>query len=631
MAAIIDDRDTYIESAVETYIKSNSVKLTDFIDTNGKARTARAEILSNINEQITLANQIRSKDEKLPTLKNLTGYAVAMILVATNDIKKLSLGTGGKIIAKRYYKNSSTSGEYVWAGTYEIISENSDNNSVMKALSLLIPDASRHDEHSLIRYLSCHAPVAHLGEDNKLIFFRNGVWDYKTKTLTEYTADDYNDKYGDIVSLSKLPVFHPYGAGATLKPDSSGHIPEPVITNPDGSTWSPSSCFVAPFETDEVGDACSTVLWELAHFTLRHMNGAPHLYHFWIDEGGKGHNGKSTLWELIQRLIKKAHEPGDEDLEASGDTVISCSIENLDKDYVLSQNIMTAYAIVGEETNASVTYIENCATVKMLSREQECTFRQIREAPFSFRFSGALVQQCNKPPIFSEKSDSMFSHSVNIPFTKSFTDDRPYIKDDYIQREEVAEWLAYHLTVEMDALDKYDPEALKTLEPFKREMIASGMSTMQALDEIVPGLRMNFMPAELLYDLYLRWCDINGVTGRAVVSARTFRDDLEQYGLNNTNSVEFTKKAARSSMKDLENVHPALLEFGYSNRMGLSSYVRTNGATVSAGSISPEKFTDETRKRGKLWTKSGLRRVIKWQDMPERSDIVAEFDEDAEA
>ena len=65
--------------------------------------------------------------------------------------------------------------------------------------------------------------------------------------------------------------------------------------------------------------------------------------------------------------------------------------------------------------------------------------------------------------------------------------------------------------------------------------------------------------------------------------------------------------------------------------MGLSGYVRTNGATVSAGSISPEKFTDETRKRGKLWTKSGLRRIIKWQDMPERSDIVAEFDEDAEA
>ena len=631
MAAIIDDRDTYIESAVETYIKINNVKLTDLIDTNGKARTARAEILSNINDQINLANQIRSKDEKLTILKNLTGYAVAMILIATGDVKKLTLGTGGKIIAKRYYKNSDTCGEYAWTGTYEIISENSDNNSVMKALSLLIPDASRHDEHSLLRYLSCHAPTAHIGEDNKLIFFRNGVWDYRTKTLTEYNADDYDDKYGDIISLSKLPVFHPFGSGAMLKADSSGFIPEPEISNPDGTTWKPSSCFTEPFELNEIGKACSTVLWELAHFTIRHMNGAPHLYHFWIDEGGKGHNGKSTLWELIQRLVKKEREPGDEDLDASGDTVISCSIENLDKDYVLSQNIMTAYAIVGEETNASTTYIENCATVKMLSREQECTFRQIREAPFSFKFSGALVQQCNKPPIFAEKSDSMFSHSVNIPFTKSFTDDRSYIKDDYIKREEVAEWLAYHLTVEMDALDRYDADALKTLEPFKREMIASGMSTMQALDEIVPGLRMNFIPCELLYDLYLRWCDINGVNGRAVVSAKTFRDDLEQYGLNNNNSVEFTKKAARSSMKDLDGTHPALFEFGYSNKMGLSSYIRTNGAAVSAGYLDHNKFTDETNKRGRLWTKSGLRRVIKWQDMPATSDIVAEYDEDAEA
>ena len=627
--AAIDDRDTYIESAVTTYISKNDIKLTDLIDPNGKARTARAEILSGINEQLTLANQLRSKESKLPMLKNLTGYAVAMILIATNDIKRLTLGTGGKIIAKRYYKNSS--GEYEWAGTYEIISENSDNNSVMQALSLLIPDASRHDEHSLLRYLACHAPAAHLGEDNKLIFFRNGVWDYRTKTLTEYSSDDYDSKYGDIVSLSKLPVYHPYGKGAVLTPDGSGFIAEPVITNPDGTTWTPSSCFTAPFSDDEIGKACSTVIWQLAHFTLRHMNGLPCLYHFWIDEGGKGHNGKSTLWELIQRLVKKEHEPGDDDLVASGDTVISCSIENLDKDYILSQNIMTAYAIVGEETDASVAYIENCATVKMLSRAQERPLRQIREAPFSFRFSGALVQQCNKPPVFSEKSDSMFSHSVNIPFTKSFTDDRSYIKDDYIKREEVAEWLAYHLTVEMEALDKYDPDALKTLEPFKREMIASGMSTMQALDEIVPNLRMNFMPAELLYDLYLRWCDVNGVTGRAVVSARVFKDDLEQYGINNNNCVEFTKKAARSSMKDLDHVHPALLEFGYSNSRGLSGYVRTSGATVAAGYIAAEKFTDETRKRGKLWTKSGLRRTIKWQDMPATAEIVAEYDEDAEA
>lgn len=628
MSTIIDDRDTYIESAVSTYISKNNIKLTDLIDPAGKARTARAEILSNINEQITLANQLRSKESKLPQLKNLTGYAVAMILIATCDIKRLTLGTGGKIIAKRYYKNSI--GEYEWAGTYELISENADNNSVMKALSLLIPDASRHDEHSMMRYLVCNAESVTIQTNNKLVFFRNGVFNFEDKTLTEYTAADYDSKYGNIVSLAKLPVYHPLGKGAKLAPDASGTFSEPVITNPDGTTWRPSQCFTDPFTSDEIGKACSTIIWQLAQFTIRHVNGSPHLYHFWVDVGGKGHNGKSTLWELIERLIKKPAEPGDDDLVSSGTTVINCAIEDLEKDYVLSQNITTAYAIVGEESNCATSYIENCAMVKMLSRAQECTFRQIRQEPFSFCFSGALIQQCNKPPLFAEKSDSMFTHSVNIPFTQSFTDDRAYIKDDYILREEVAEWLAYHLTVELPVYDAYDADALKTLEPFKREMLAAGMSTMQALDEIVPGLRMNFMPSELLYDLYLRWCDINGVNGRAVVSARTFRDDLEQYGINNNNCVEFTKKAARSSMKDLDHTHPALLEFGYSNSRGLSGYVRTNGATVSAGYIAADKFTDETRKRGKLWTKSGLRRVVKWQDMPATAEIVAEYDEDSE-
>ena len=617
------DRDYYVECTIKDYISKNQISLSDLTIESDDLQQMRYTLISNINDRIELENQMRSKSDKIQKLKALPGYAVAKLLIATDEVKRLSLGSSQRIVSKRYFINKA--GDLEWSGTYEMIGVD-DDNAVMRAMSLLNPDATTHDERSLMRYLYCHAPRAYLQSNNKLVFFRNGVWNYEDKTFTDYNDNSYDSKYGDIITLAKIPVFHPMGSNAKLTFDENGEIEEPVFSAPDGTTWKPSECFAAPFSDDAIGRACTKIVWQLAHFTLRHMNGLPHLYHFWIDAGGKGHNGKSTLWELIQRLIKKDPEAGDDDLAACGDTVINCAIENLEKDYVLAQNITTAYAIVGEESNASTSYIENCAMVKMLSRAQEYTFRQIRQEPFSFRFEGALVQQCNKPPLFAEKSDSMFTHSVNIPFSNTFSDDRAYIKDDYIKREEVAEWLAYMLTVEMDAIDAYDADALKTLEPFKREMLADGMSTMQALDEIVPGLKMNFMPIELLYDLYIRWCDTNGVTGRSVVSAKVFRDDLEQYGINNNYDIEFTKKKARSSMKDLHESHPALIEFGSSNKNYISDFIRVMGNRGNEGYLNPDRFSENGR--GKIWSKGGLLRKTDWRDIKHDDDTV-EIDEDA--
>lgn len=627
-----DDRDMYVELCIEEYIKTHTIRIIDLIDSNAKtAQQIRIDLISKINEQLTLANQLRSKDCKIRMINSLPGYAVAKLLIATGDVKKLTLGASGyKIIARRYYKNAD---EWKWAGTHEIINRGDYDNSVMRAFSLMIPDASAHDENSLIRYIACHAPSVTMHTDNTLVYFRNGVWDYKTKTLTAYDAPDFDQKYGKTIALAKLPVYHPYGANAVLQADENGCILEPVIHNDnDGTDWRPSDCYTAPFDmTTDVGRASNLIMWQLTQFLIRHINGSPHLYHFWVDAGGKGHNGKSTLWEIMQRLVKMRLGPDDDDLRASGDTVIDCPIEDLEKDYLLSQNITTAYAIVGQESKGATNYIENCSLIKMLARAQEYTYRQIRQEPFSYRFEGALIQQINKAPMFSEKTDAMFSHSVNIPFVNSFDDSRAYIKKDYILREDVAEWLAYHVTVEMDCLDAYDHEALKTLEPFKREMMCDGMSTMQALDEIVPGLKMNFIPTELLYDLYVRWCDKNGVTGRAVVSMKTFKDDLEQYGINNTQSVDYTKKYARTSVKDLEQEHPAMIDFGLSDRNRMTVYARQanhEDMINYKGHLDPKRFTESGK--AKLWTKGGLKRNVKWQDI-KTSEIVAEIDEDAEA
>lgn len=290
---------------------------------------------------------------------------------------------------------------------------------------------------------------------------------------------------------------------------------------------------------------------------------------------------------------------------------------------------MSAYAIVGEESNGSVTYIDKCARAKMLSRAQEMTYRCIREAPFKFRFNGFLLQQSNRAPVFSEKNDSVVSHTVVIRFEKSFDDSKPYIKSDYVQREEVAEWLAYHLTVEMACLDGYSRDELRVLEPNKRDMLAESIPSLRFLDEVIPGLHMEFMPLELLYAMYVIWCDM---CGERAVSERALRDDLQQYASHNNYGIRYvgTDERVRTRIPDLNESHPALSTYSESRRCGQNPFVlhdawlRIDNKRLT-DRLEPSMMTQDVggKTKGRIWRKGGLMRTIPWQQFD-----VAEDDDD---
>lgn len=361
---------------------------------------------------------------------------------------------------------------------------------------------------------------------------------------------------------------------------------------------------------------------------VRRLNGTPGLYHFWVNGNGRGHNGKSAIWSMMRRLIvKDTQDQGDDDLRSDAQRVIPASVESLGKDYNLAQNILTAYAIVGEESDSGsgTTYVDQCATAKMLARSQEMPFRTIYGKPFSYTFRGLLLQQSNKAPIFAEKNDSIISHTVVIRFERSFDDSRPYIKSDYVLREEVAEWLAYKLTGDMPCLDAYDAKSLKVLEPNKREMLTESMPSLRFLDEVVPSLKMRVMPLELLYEMYVRWCD---VTGEREQSMRVLRDDLEQWANNNAYGVEFFKpgRRVRTDMNDLRYVQPPLSEYRETRKHGRNKFCNPG----AWGLVSPDKVrryagslnTDEMcyvatdgKAKPRQWNKGGLIRTIHWQQL----------------
>mgnify|MGYP005927284585 FL=1 len=623
------DRDGLINMAADSVIYTLYGRTLPYLLDQGSdvPEQIRDQILTKIAIAIGLENQNRARGDKLKPLQSLPGYIVARIVMRTGAIRIMYTGTSGyKIIAKQYHKEA---GIWKWSGTYSVVDETDNTSQVMMIFQRLCPNGTKQDIATFVREL-CKAPRVYLQDDNMLIWFRNGVWDYRTMSLTSYDDKDFDAKYPTQISLGKLPVYHPYGPGAVLKKDASGIVAEPVIHNDnDGTDWHPGQMLTDPFDmTTDEGKASSLIIWQAMQFMVRRLNGTPGLYHFWVNGNGRGHNGKSAIWSMMRRLIvKDTQDQGDDDLRSDAQRVIPASVESLGKDYNLAQNILTAYAIVGEESDSGsgTTYVDQCATAKMLARSQEMPFRTIYGKPFSYTFRGLLLQQSNKAPIFAEKNDSIISHTVVIRFERSFDDSRPYIKSDYVLREEVAEWLAYKLTGDMPCLDAYDAKSLKVLEPNKREMLTESMPSLRFLDEVVPSLKMRVMPLELLYEMYVRWCD---VTGEREQSMRVLRDDLEQWANNNAYGVEFFKpgRRVRTDMNDLRYVQPPLSEYRETRKHGRNKFCNPG----AWGLVSPDKVrryagslnTDEMcyvatdgKAKPRQWNKGGLIRTIHWQQL----------------
>ncbi len=398
------DRDGLINMAADSVIYTLYGRTLPYLLDQGSdvPEQIRDQILTKIAIAIGLENQNRARGDKLKPLQSLPGYIVARIVMRTGAIRIMYTGTSGyKIIAKQYHKEA---GIWKWSGTYSVVDETDNTSQVMMIFQRLCPNGTKQDIATFIREL-CKAPRVYLQDDNMLIWFRNGVWDYRTRKLTAYDDEDFDAKYPTQISLGKLPVYHPEGPGAVLHKDASGIVAEPVIHNDnDGTDWHPGQMLTDPFDmTTDEGKASNMIIWQAMQFMVRRLNGAPGLYHFWVNGNGRGHNGKSAIWSMMRRLIvKDTQDQGDDDLRSDAQRVIPASVESLGKDYNLAQNILTAYAIVGEESDSGsgTTYVDQCATAKMLARGQEMPFRTIYGKPFSYTFRGLLLQQSNKAPYF---------------------------------------------------------------------------------------------------------------------------------------------------------------------------------------------------------------------------------------
>lgn len=637
--------ETMIINITAAYCENHPVTMAELLDPlTGPVRieTIRDELLELYNSWAMLENMNRMGGSAIKPPQTLPGAAAAMVLLSTGEVFRLQ--PGGILVARHYYLDG---GRYRWSGIYSEIKPDDAASNMMRVFRGLCPNAVRnHETAEFLAYLS-DAPVRTLGGGGRhIVFCRNGVWDFdKAATIPgtdrraafmAYDDPAFDREYPDAISLSKLPVHHPYGTNpeVMLHPEPDGTCREPELQEyGEDRPWRPSDAYTAPFDlSTETGRAASRIMLETMHFLIRKDN--PGHYLIWFDELHKGNNGKSTLGDMMCRLVDIQNREAHPDLGCGGEAVIPVSLEGL-TDNNLAGSIKTAYIIIGTETMAATQPVKDCERVKKLSRHETIQFRQLYHMPFPWQYRGILVQQCNDIPRFADRTDSLTKTLILAPFQKSIsyvTESMRHIKEDYVLREEVAEWLLWKVTTDMGLLDGYSRDALQALEPYKNDMMADANKTFDFMNEAVQGSKMDFLPAEYLFDMYLRWCAKNHVA--YVLDFPTFQMDLMKYGEHNNFNVAYEPpyrnkrgsvggRTGRRYQVDgdaLQQRHPLVREYGqvyvngYTSEYAANSWSSSLRCETCNGWLKAEKFRTASGTM-RWWNRGGLVRRNHWQDV----------------
>ena len=129
-------------------------------------------------------------------------------------------------------------------------------------------------------------------------------------------------------------------------------------------------------------------------------------------------------------------------------------------------------------------------------------------------FNGFMVQCVNELPKLRDKSESLYRRLLVIPFEKRFEGrERKYIKDDYLKRKDVLEYVLYKLLATTDYYELDVPQTcIDMLEEFKLE----NDPVRQFAEEVFAEATWDLLPYKFMYDCYRHWFQRNVPSGRPV-------------------------------------------------------------------------------------------------------------------
>jgi putative DNA primase/helicase len=317
-----------------------------------------------------------------------------------------------------------------------------------------------------------------------LIAVNNGVVYYgcKDQDITidgkvfHFTAKDIHPFDPALVFLQKAHVDYVVDA------------PNPVITHPtDGTVWDVESWVSELSDDPGVPD----LIWEIISAIIRpHVRWGKTAWFY----SEKGNNGKGTLCALMRNLVGSgAHT--------------SIPLSDFGKDFAL-EPLVRANAIIVDENDVG-TFIDKAANLKAIVTNDVIQINRKYRAPMAFQFFGFMVQCLNEFPRVKDKSESFYRRQLFVPFTKWFgSNERRYIKNDYLARRDVLE---YVLWFAINRAGADDPGNFYRLSepPATQEVLNEYKGVNDPIrtfwDEFKDQFVWDLLPFPFLYSLYKKW------------------------------------------------------------------------------------------------------------------------------
>lgn len=298
--------------------------------------------------------------------------------------------------------------------------------------------------------------------DPNLIAVNNGIFDYKNKVLMGFSPE--------YVFTSKSNT------------DYIENAPNPIIHNDDdGTDWDVESWMHTLSDDPEVVQ----LLWEMLGTAIRpgvSWNKSAWLY------SELGNNGKGTYCTLMRNLCGKG-------------SWTSIPLKAFAEPFML-EPLVRVSAVITDENDTS-TYLDDAAALKSIITNDPFQINRKFKDPRTMRFRGFMVQCVNAYPRLRDRSESMYRRLMVVPFEKRFEGcERKYIKDDYLHRSEVLEYVLYRVLHDMDYYELRVPavciEALNEYRVFNDPV-------REFCDEILPQATWDLLPWTFLHDLYKCW------------------------------------------------------------------------------------------------------------------------------
>ena len=411
-------------------------------------------IVESVQFTLNVINRDRGKSAKVRVPNSLRPSQIAMCILDREPVLCIQCGGVNTNSEQDLLGIYASSGEK--AGTYI-----TDEKYLRNIIREYNNNINAQDVKDVIQRIKDKAKRVRRTEDPDLCPVNNGIINYKTKELMPF-----DPKY---VFLAKSKVN--YNPNAVM----------PVYQNPDGSTWDPES-WMRELSDDP---AIVNLLWQVCGAIIRPFNNWGKA--IWM-YSNQGNNGKGTLCALFRNLSGEG-------------TYASLTLDAFGQDFQL-EPLLNSTSIITDENDVG-GYIDRAANLKAVITNDVIQINRKHKVPVSFQFKGIMVQCINDYPRIRDTSDSFYRRQIFIPFEKCFTGrEKKYIKDDYLKRTEVLEYVLWRVVNMPDYTEFDEPAACKLALAEYKEY---NNPVEQFLGEILEVAQWDVLPFKFLYDIYKSW------------------------------------------------------------------------------------------------------------------------------